>query len=47
MAQEYGVVRQQVRDLEIRLHDKDKELLTIYRRLTEHNQKLLQHHGLL
>jgi hypothetical protein len=47
MAQEYGVVCQQVRDMEICLHDKDKELLTIYRCSTEHDQELLQHYGLL
>jgi hypothetical protein len=29
------------------LHDKDKELLTIYRRSIEHDQELLQHCGLL
>jgi hypothetical protein len=34
-----------VRDLEGRLRDKDKELLTIYRRSTERNQELLKHCG--
>jgi hypothetical protein len=36
-----------VRDLESHLRDKDKELLTIYRRSTEHDQELLRHHSLL
>jgi hypothetical protein len=36
-----------VRDLEIHHHDKDQELLTIYRRSTEHDQELLRHCGLL
>jgi hypothetical protein len=37
MTQEYGAMCQQVRDLESRLHDKDLELLTIYRHSTEHD----------
>jgi hypothetical protein len=47
MAQEYGVVHQQVRYLESHLYDKDKELLTIYHHSTEHDQELLSHRGLL
>jgi ribulose-5-phosphate 4-epimerase/fuculose-1-phosphate aldolase len=47
MAQEHGVVRQQVRDLESCLCDNDKKLLTIYRCLTERDQELLRHRGLL
>jgi hypothetical protein len=46
MAQEYGAMRQQVRDLESRLCDKDKELLTIYRRSSERTQEVLRHRGL-
>jgi hypothetical protein len=37
-------VRQQVRDMESHLYDKNKELLTIYRRLIERDQELLRHH---
>jgi hypothetical protein len=47
MAQEYGAVQQQVRDLESHLRDKDKELLTIYHRLTKRDQELLRHRDLL
>jgi hypothetical protein len=47
MAQEHGAMCQQVRDLESRLHDKDKELLTIYRHSTERDQELVMHRGLL
>jgi hypothetical protein len=36
-----------VRDLESHLRNKDKELLTIYRRSTERDQELLRHCGLL
>jgi hypothetical protein len=43
MAQEYGAVRQQVRDLESHLRDKYKKLLTIYHRSTERDQELLRH----
>jgi hypothetical protein len=37
-------VRQQVRDMESHLYNKNKELLTIYRRLIERDQELLRHH---
>jgi hypothetical protein len=47
MAQEYGVVHQQVRGVESRLNDKDLELLTIYHHSTERDQELLRHHDLL
>jgi hypothetical protein len=47
MAQEHGAVRQQVRYLANHLHDKDKQLLTIYRRSTECDQELLRHRDLL
>jgi septal ring factor EnvC (AmiA/AmiB activator) len=47
MAQQHGTVRQQVRDLESCLRDKDKELLTIYRQSTKRDQELLRHRGLV
>jgi hypothetical protein len=40
-------VRQQVRDLESRLRDKEEALLSSLRRSSEHNQKLLRHRVLL
>jgi hypothetical protein len=40
-------MHQQVRDLDSRLHNKDQELLTNYRRLSERDQKLLRHCVLL
>jgi hypothetical protein len=46
-AQEVGVVRQQVRDLESRLHDKEEALLSSLRRSSEHDQELLRHRVLL
>jgi hypothetical protein len=47
MAQENGVVRQQVRDLESRLHDKEEELLSSLCRSSEREQELLWHRVLL
>jgi chromosome segregation ATPase len=47
MAQENGVVHQQVRDLESRLHNKDEALLNSYRRSSKHDQELLRHRVLL
>jgi hypothetical protein len=47
MAQEYGGMCQQVRDLQSHLRNKDKELLTIYRRSIERDQELLRHRSLL
>jgi chromosome segregation ATPase len=46
-AQEVGVVRQQVRDLESRLHDKEEALLSSFRRSSKSDQELLRHHVLL
>jgi chromosome segregation ATPase len=46
-AQEVGVVRQQVRDLESRLRDKEEALLSSLCRSSECNQELLQHRVLL
>jgi hypothetical protein len=43
MAQVHGALRQQLRALESHIHDKDHELLTIYRRSIERDQELLQH----
>jgi hypothetical protein len=40
-------VRQQVRDLESRLRDKEEALLSSLRRSSEHNQELLRHRVLL
>jgi hypothetical protein len=47
MAQENGVVRQQVRDLESCLHDKEEALLSSLHHSFEHDQELLQHCVLL
>jgi hypothetical protein len=47
VAQENGVVRQQLRDLESCLRDKDEALLNSYRRSSEHDQELLWHRVLL
>jgi hypothetical protein len=47
MAQENGVMHQQVRDLESRLRDKDKTLLSSLCHSSEHDQKLLRHRVLL
>jgi hypothetical protein len=40
-------VRQQVRDLESRLRDKEEALLSSLHRSSEHNQELLRHRVLL
>jgi hypothetical protein len=42
-AQEVGAVRQQVRDLESRLRDKEDALLSSLRRSSERDQELLRH----
>jgi hypothetical protein len=47
MAQENGDVRQQVRDLESRLHDKEETLLSRLHHSSECDQELLWHHVLL
>jgi hypothetical protein len=47
MAQENGVVHQQVRDLESRLHDKEEALLSSLCRSSKRDQELLQHRVLL
>jgi hypothetical protein len=47
MAQENGVVRQQVRDLESHIRDKDEALLISLRRSSERDQELLRHCVLL
>jgi chromosome segregation ATPase len=47
MAQENGVVRQQVKDLESRLCDKEEALLSSLRRSSERDQELLRHCVLL
>jgi hypothetical protein len=47
MAQENGVVRQQVRDLESHLRDKEEALLSSLHRSSEHDQELLRHYALL
>jgi chromosome segregation ATPase len=47
MAQENGVVHQQVRDLESRLHDKGEALLSSLCRSSERDQELLRHCVLL
>jgi chromosome segregation ATPase len=46
-AQEVGAMRQQVRDLECHLHDKEEALLSSLRRSSEHGQELLRHRVLL
>jgi hypothetical protein len=46
-AQEVGVVRQQVRDLESCLRDKEEALLSSLHHLSEREQELLQHRVLL
>jgi transcriptional regulator with XRE-family HTH domain len=46
-AQEVGVVRQQVRDLESHLREKEEALLSNLCRSFERNQELLRHHVLL
>jgi chromosome segregation ATPase len=46
-AQEVGVVRQQVRDLESRLRDKEEALLSSHRHSSERDQELLRHRVLL
>ncbi len=46
-AQEVGVVRQQVRDLESCLRDKEEAFLSSLRRSSERDQELLRHHVLL
>jgi hypothetical protein len=40
-------MRQQVRDLESRLRDKEEALLSSLHRSSEHNQELLRHRVLL
>jgi hypothetical protein len=47
MAQENGVVRQQVRDLESHIRDKDEALLISLRRSSERDQELFRHCVLL
>jgi chromosome segregation ATPase len=47
MAQEVGVVRQQVGDLESRLRDKEEALLSSLCRSSERDQELLRHRALL
>jgi hypothetical protein len=47
MAQEVGAMRQQVRDLEGHLRDKEEALLSCLHRSSERDQELLQHHVLL
>jgi hypothetical protein len=47
MAQVVGVVRQQVRDLESRLHDKEEALLSSLHHSSECDQELLRHCVLL
>jgi hypothetical protein len=47
MAQENGVVHQQVRDLESRFCDKDEALLSSLRHSSERDQELLRHCVLL
>jgi hypothetical protein len=47
MAQENGVVCQQVRDLESHLRDKDEALWNSYRHSSERNQELFRHRVLL
>jgi hypothetical protein len=42
MVQENGVVRQQVRDLECRLRNKDEVLLNSYHRSSKRDQELLK-----
>jgi chromosome segregation ATPase len=46
-AQEVGVVRQQVRDLESHLRDKEEALLSSIHRSSKRDQELLWHHVLL
>jgi hypothetical protein len=46
-AQEVGVVRQQVRDLESRLHGKEDALFSSLRCSSERDQELLRHRVLL
>jgi transcriptional regulator with XRE-family HTH domain len=46
-AQEVGVVRQQVRDLESHLREKEEALLSNLCRSFERDQELLRHHVLL
>jgi chromosome segregation ATPase len=46
-AQEVGVVRQQVRDLESRFRDKEEALLSSIHRSSKRDQELLWHHVLL
>jgi hypothetical protein len=46
-AQEVGVVRQQIRDLESRLRDKEEALLSSLHRSSERDQELLRHCVLL
>jgi hypothetical protein len=47
MAQENGVMRQQVRDLESHLHDKEEALLSSLHHSSERDQELLRHCVLL
>jgi hypothetical protein len=47
MVQEKGVMRQQVRDLESHLHDKEEVLLRSLRHSSERDQELLRHRVLL
>ena len=47
MAQEVGAVRQQVRDLESRLHNKEEALLSSLCRSSKRDQELLWHRVLL
>jgi hypothetical protein len=47
MAQENGIVRQQVKDLESRLRDLEEALLSSLRCSSKRDQELLQHHILL
>jgi hypothetical protein len=46
-AQENGIVRQQVRDLESHLHDKEEALLSSLCHSSEHDQELLRYRVLL
>jgi hypothetical protein len=46
-AQEVGAMRQQVRDFESRLHDKEEALLSSLHHSSDRDQELLRHHALL
>jgi hypothetical protein len=47
MAQENGVLRQQIRNMESRLHKKDEALLSSLHHSSKHDQELLRHPALL